>query len=88
MVEAGGIEPPSRDTPAKASTCVDRLLISASVAPTIRIHRNQTRLFSRNGGAEYPAYASLLCCVAGPRRQGTIDVATLLGSQGYVRVGT
>ena len=82
MVEAGGIEPPSRDTPAQASTCVDRSLISASVAPTIRIRRYPTRLFSRSGGVEYPVDASLLCCVAGPRRRGTIDVATLFRQPG------
>jgi hypothetical protein len=37
--------------------------------------------------AEQPNATSLLVFIAGPRRQGTIDVTALLGRQWYLRIG-
>ena len=59
MVEAGGIEPPSRDVSADASTCVVRCLLSPRRAPADRIprllSRTQCLTASPSGEGRLPA---------------------------------
>ena len=62
MVEAAGIEPASRDAPAKASTCIGRCLISFRHLRRPGCDRTSST-FSRRARAEQPSETSLLCCV-------------------------
>jgi len=52
QLEAAGIEPASRSTSRKASTCVVDRLISTPEPPVDRLRRNPTRLFSHRLMAE------------------------------------
>lgn len=76
MVEAGGIEPPSRDVSVDASTCVVRLLLSPRRAPADRIPSQPPRTYrSRSLPVGERSAASLLAVAhSGPRRLGPRDV--------------
>ncbi len=59
-MEAGGIEPPSRDVSERASTCVVDLLNLQLKTPVDRIYQLLARQFSHPTGAEQPGQASPL----------------------------
>ena len=79
MVEAAGIEPASRDTPTKASTCVGRCSDLASRVAHDQGSRSASPTKSHGAPAEarsVPSEPVLLIDVAAPRRRGDIDVVT------------
>ena len=59
-MEAGGIEPPSRDVSERASTCIVDLLNLRMKTPIDRIWQPLARPFSHPTGAEQPGQASPL----------------------------
>ena len=80
LVEAGGIEPPSRDISAVASTCVVRLLLF----PGPRDSDGQDSLWARSRTYCFPSVPSgkrpkVACCCrpSRPRRQARADVAVI-----------
>jgi len=83
-MEAGGIEPPSRDSFKGASTCIVGRLFSQPPVPTDRLLRPPARLFSRRDAVRRRIAASPL---AAPR--GIVDVSRVtgypfLGSHGVI----
>ena len=83
-MEAGGIEPPSRDSFKGASTCIVGRLFSPPRAPTDRLSRPPARLFSHRDTVRRRFAASPL---AAPR--GIVGVSRetgyqFLGSHGIV----
>ena len=83
-MEAGGIEPPSRDSFEGASTCVFGGLILRLQAPADRLLQPPARLFSRRDAVRRRIAASPL---AAPRGIVGVSRATgyqFLGSHGIV----
>ncbi len=88
MVEAGGVEPPSRDARIGPSTCIVPDSVSSSRGPGDGAREDQPDKNLAEAGPGSPIQPVRSVTRIRTREQGPELVAGLLGSHCVVRIGT